>query len=148
MWKILNFPKKFQFKFEKFYAKFKNLGMVRVFFSFFPSSYVTKNDSFFKMSFFTKFYFIIHKIYRNFWILNQVKNLQMCISGVVTHLVGLFSVDLPIYPTQNKYVTHPIKSLREPPIPYQQSLPRNSPIAHSQKILKTSHNPTYESTIN
>jgi hypothetical protein len=62
--------------------------------------------------------------------------------------MGVFNVDLPIYPTQNKYVIHPIKSLREPPTPYQKSVPKNSPIAHPQKALKTAYNPTYESTIN
>jgi len=72
----------------------------------------------------------------------------MCISRVVILPMGNFNVDLPIYPTQNKYITHPIKSLREPPIPYQQNVPRNSPIAHPNKTLKTTHNPTYESTIN
>jgi hypothetical protein len=47
------------------------------------------------MSFFIIFYFIIHKIYGNFWILNQIKNLQMCILWMVTCLVDPFSLDLP-----------------------------------------------------
>jgi len=98
MWKLLVFPKKFSSISRNFMPNSRTQKWLRVFFNPFPPSYVTRNNSFKKNHSLLYFISQYRKIYGNFWILSQIKKLQMCILGVVTHLVGPFSANLPTYP--------------------------------------------------